>query len=789
MALNIGDAVLRFFGDTSQLDQAFARIPGQAEAAMGAAAGSTTVLGEALGGVNFELDATASNVPYCGEVIKEAMGESSRVTREAKGEAGLLGEAFGIHLPRHVRSFIAELPGVGTALSAAFAATAVLFIIEAIAQGVEKLQEWANSGEKIKAAMEAWDESQRKVFNGLEDGSIKAQIRLDELTGKHFEALLLKLKEIDHQNLDNLGEQLQKLGKEAQGVMELLDRNWFSQAFLGLKGSEDAQDKLKELQKSVSEALADRTPKAYGEAMTKVSATMDVVAEKVRTLTAAQEQFEKMRAAAESANVGHPTNVGLGPDPNELAAWQQLGKVVQGYAKDIQEAQGEAQKLKKTENIQEADRLAKSQYDTTKKYDDLIAASHAQRDKEIEARDNELAKIQTFHLNDELKKADDLAKQALKLEDEKQKAAIAAIDGEMAADEQKYQQQALLLKGNYDRGLITGQQYLAALKALNSKEVEDLRQALEVKGRLVILQSQNEAAQRGKILTDAEAKELKSYVDIENKKAQIQTEFDNKFLKEQDKVTAKLAKEHNTINGLLDGYVKHLRAAEQELKGFAKVADATLTDVTDMFGTAITQWLSGQKSFGEALKEALQQYLANLAGKAAADALYFTAWGIADTFWNPARAGVDFAAAAEFAAIAGVAGGTAAAMGKPGGAGGGSNQTSITQDGSTQAAKQPTGTANIPKLYSGAIVTQPTLAMVGDSSSGGSSREAIIPLGDPRAMREIMAAFGGGGGQTVNHYHLPDFSWTTSEVTALSRRITRNVKTGRVRTTVTAVKK
>ena len=62
--------------------------------------------------------------------------------REARGEAMLLGEAFGVHFPRHVTSFVATLPGVGEALESAFAATAVIFIAEAIVKLTEKVTDF-----------------------------------------------------------------------------------------------------------------------------------------------------------------------------------------------------------------------------------------------------------------------------------------------------------------------------------------------------------------------------------------------------------------------------------------------------------------------------------------------------------------------------------------------------------------------------------------------------------------------------------------------------------------------
>jgi hypothetical protein len=43
--------------------------------------------------------------------------------------------------------------------------------------------------------------------------------------------------------------------------------------------------------------------------------------------------------------------------------------------------------------------------------------------------------------------------------------------------------------------------------------------------------------------------------------------------------------------------------------------------------------------------------------------------------------------------------------------------------------------------------------MIGDSKSGGSQREAAIPLDDPQAVKAIVDALGGGGGNQI-HVHV-----------------------------------
>lgn len=109
--INIGDAVLTFLGDSSQLDMKLDEVQPKTEKAFAGAA----------------------------DAVEEGTERMTSSMAEARGEVALLGEEFGIHLPRHIRSFIAELPGVGEAMSAAFSATAVIFIAQALVQATDKL--------------------------------------------------------------------------------------------------------------------------------------------------------------------------------------------------------------------------------------------------------------------------------------------------------------------------------------------------------------------------------------------------------------------------------------------------------------------------------------------------------------------------------------------------------------------------------------------------------------------------------------------------------------------------
>ena len=158
MAQEVGDAILRFLGDSTQLDTKFDEVGPNAEKAFAPAA----------------------------EAVEEASQRMQGSMREARGEARLLGEEFGIRLPRHVSNFVAELPGVGEAMSAAFSATAVLFITQALVQATDKLSNFIGNTLIFTDDMRKSNDeiaNGNKSLSALSDIYSKAKERLDELNG------------------------------------------------------------------------------------------------------------------------------------------------------------------------------------------------------------------------------------------------------------------------------------------------------------------------------------------------------------------------------------------------------------------------------------------------------------------------------------------------------------------------------------------------------------------------------------------------------------------------------
>ena len=122
--------------------------------------------------VSASADQLSSNLKIVGEsgteagaAIAEGMNKADFSMREAKGTAMLLGEEIGVKMNRHVAGFVASLPGVGEAMSAAFSAFAVVGLADILVRVTEKATEWIASTFIMTDAMKELD-SQLKTDNG-----------------------------------------------------------------------------------------------------------------------------------------------------------------------------------------------------------------------------------------------------------------------------------------------------------------------------------------------------------------------------------------------------------------------------------------------------------------------------------------------------------------------------------------------------------------------------------------------------------------------------------------------
>jgi hypothetical protein len=96
-----------------------------------------------------------------GKSVKDMSQNMREQTDAARGSLALMGEEFGIHIPRHLRTMIATLPGVGTALSAAFNSVAVLALIGVVVTLGEKF--YAMAEKSTEALKKVQDETDKTI--------------------------------------------------------------------------------------------------------------------------------------------------------------------------------------------------------------------------------------------------------------------------------------------------------------------------------------------------------------------------------------------------------------------------------------------------------------------------------------------------------------------------------------------------------------------------------------------------------------------------------------------------
>jgi hypothetical protein len=138
---------------------------------------TTTELQKRLGTLKAQYDGLGGSVEDAGQKTEHSF-------HEARGAVDLLSNSVGITLPREIKSFIASLPGVSTALSFAFVPAAILGIIEVVSKAIEKQAEY-------RAALLATAIETRNVVieetgrtEGIELSNLKRQDQIALIEGR-----------------------------------------------------------------------------------------------------------------------------------------------------------------------------------------------------------------------------------------------------------------------------------------------------------------------------------------------------------------------------------------------------------------------------------------------------------------------------------------------------------------------------------------------------------------------------------------------------------------------------
>ncbi len=166
----------------------------------------------------------AAQLERMAKAARGASGEVDYSMMEARHGVMLLGEEFGVHLPRGITTFIAGLGPVGAAMETAFPFLAIGLGATLLLEHLHKVHEEA---EKMAQAQAAYATTSAEVMRSLGDRLLEVQIKADALAGNGMARLKKELELIDHQSLNELKSEFDKLAASAEKDLVTLKTHWF----------------------------------------------------------------------------------------------------------------------------------------------------------------------------------------------------------------------------------------------------------------------------------------------------------------------------------------------------------------------------------------------------------------------------------------------------------------------------------------------------------------------------------------------------------------------------------
>jgi len=187
--------------------------------------------------------------------IKSGANDMGKEVGSSMGSARqgvmLLGDEFGIHLPRGLTMFIASLGPVGAAMEAAFPFIAIMLGATLLIEHLAKLHE---AGIKLTEDQIKFGTAAQNAFNSLDEKMLRSGIRADELRNDHVGALHKELALINMQSMDDLIHTFSELAKSADITLAGLKKSWYE---IG-SGSARAKQDMDEFQAKYAALLAKR---------------------------------------------------------------------------------------------------------------------------------------------------------------------------------------------------------------------------------------------------------------------------------------------------------------------------------------------------------------------------------------------------------------------------------------------------------------------------------------------------------------------------------------------------
>jgi hypothetical protein len=253
-----------------------------------------------------------------GSGVGEATGRMGGHMMEARHGVMMLGEEFGVHLPRGVSTFIASIGPVGAAMEAAFPFLAIILGATILMEHLDKVK--AKAGELTKAQTKATEDT-ADTFDKLNDRMLQVGARADDLAGNHFVALQKQLELLDRQTLSGIIGEIDKMGAEADAAFSKLQSNWFMQLMMGRADVGPAKDELAGMVSEIN--------KLKNTGADPGNATRSLLGFDIDHVTGQIDSLEGKMSELRAARNHAPTTTDRDMDTNKLNALQQQKELYQ----------------------------------------------------------------------------------------------------------------------------------------------------------------------------------------------------------------------------------------------------------------------------------------------------------------------------------------------------------------------------------------------------------------------------------------------------------------------------
>jgi hypothetical protein len=818
MPITVFDAVGKFSADTRNLDEFVTKLDQALPDASQKSAVATKALKDAQDNLRTSLKAlkqeggdTAENWKKVADAqrqvaitsaatrqaqfqLRESIGAVKESSKEARGELGLLGELFGVSLPRHVRSFIADVPRIQGLLKGAFAATAIYFFVQALGEGVLKIED-------VISALAGWDEAAKKTyadqvklnqtFIDLANQQAEAKVREKE---RGLEGASLTRQQIEDNKiiLGQIADRLTKLNLQKQATDNQLrsEKSLASATEAWAKGStfiQERKDKIEQLS-ATSKSIDEQILAAIKERATLLNQDGDKQSQLLHQSLSEYIAVESAKTEAKRANANAQITLDLAVWRNEVSAGiisnQQLLALEQKANEDkyqndlaaqqrrlellqkdpsrnlaaIQTLQGQIVAMEREHNAQLID--SDTEYSEEKKRLDALRTDPRMVN-ELTAFDSQIEAAEASHNAKMLKiTLDGISAIA---------AAKAKLQGQIDKNEFSQPIKETITLNFNDQKLLDAVNILGRLGDQTATSAKRAGEAQAAYDELVAAISGGDTQALGsqKLLNDSmddfkgrleavgnNTQLLLGLRDVIQQEIEATDEWGGSTTVLEDKLAA-VEKRLSGIGIIVDNVGKRAQHALSPVAAiFKQVITGSITAgaaakqfgmiTAEGIGMSVAAAVDGSESFGQAMQRFLKSTLSTLAGEAIVQAIVELAKGFAalsPTSPDFGHAGEHFASAA----IWGSVGAAAAAVGSaiPSGGGGGGNETAGAPKGTgpiettpvSETQSTPRQTTQIQRFAAGGLVSGPTLAIIGDAM--GSASSAIAGAGQREAAIPI----------------------------------------------------